>query len=75
LRAESGSLLVRGCDFQEDKPQVFLGERVRRAIISDNLTRNKLRVVSQSKGEVRIHGNTGQESETLLDAPAERFDQ
>jgi hypothetical protein len=74
LRAESGSLLVRGCDFQEDKPQVFLCERVRRAIISDNLTRNKLRVVNQSKGEVRIHGNTGQESETLLDAPAERFD-
>jgi hypothetical protein len=71
LRADGGSLLVRGCDFQEDKQHILLGERVRRAIVSDNLTRNKLRVTNLSKGDVRIHGNTGQDSATLLDAPAE----
>jgi hypothetical protein len=32
LRVESGSVLVRGCEFQEDKPQIELGERVRRAV-------------------------------------------
>ena len=30
LRAESGSLLVRGCEFQEDKPHIELGEAVLR---------------------------------------------
>src|SRR5438046_4029878 len=37
LRVESGSVLVRGCEFQADKPQIELGENVRRAVITDNL--------------------------------------
>jgi hypothetical protein len=60
LRVEGGSLIVRGCEFQEDKYQILLGEQVRKAIISDNLTKNKLRVTNSSQGEVKIHGNTGE---------------
>jgi hypothetical protein len=37
IQADSGSLLVHGCEFQENKPQVELGENVRRAVITDNI--------------------------------------
>ena len=44
LQAESGAVLVRGCEFREDKPQVRLGGSVSRAIITDNLFTGKVRV-------------------------------
>ena len=52
IQAEGGSLLVRGCEFKEDKAQVELGEHVRRAIISDNLFFNKPRITNRSKVSV-----------------------
>jgi hypothetical protein len=54
---ESGSLIVRGCEFQADKPQVELGEKVRRAVISDNLITGKIRITNRSKGQVTINNN------------------
>jgi hypothetical protein len=57
LRVESGSVLVRGCEFQADKPQIELGEKVRRAVISDNLITGKARIANQSKGQVTINNN------------------
>jgi hypothetical protein len=59
LRVESGSVLVRGCEFQANKPQVELGEKVRRAVITDNLITGKVRVANRSKGQVTISNNTG----------------
>jgi hypothetical protein len=44
IRAEGGSLLVRGCEFRQDKPQIELGESVRRAVISDNLFAGEERI-------------------------------
>jgi len=49
IEADGGSLLLRGCEFKEDKPQIELGEGVRHAIISDNLFPDKLRITNHSK--------------------------
>ncbi len=57
LQADSGSLLVRGCEFQEDKGQIELGEGVRRAVITGNIIVGKSRLVNRSKGQVAINDN------------------
>jgi len=57
LQVESGTVLVRGCEFQQDKPQIKLGESVRRAIISDNILTGSQRIDNQSKGNVQIGAN------------------
>jgi hypothetical protein len=57
ILSESGSLIVRGSEFQRDKAQIKLGEKVRRAVISDNLITGTLRIENKSKGSVQIHGN------------------
>jgi hypothetical protein len=60
LRVEGGSLLVRGCEFQADKPQIELGPEVRRAVIADNLIRGKLRVTNHGSGQFQIHDNAAE---------------
>jgi hypothetical protein len=57
LQAESGTLLVRGCEFQADKPQIELGEGVRRAVISDNILTGKARITNRSKAKVNLSDN------------------
>jgi hypothetical protein len=59
LQVEGGSVLVRGCEFQEDKPQIELGENVRRAAITDNLLTGKPRIANRSKGQVTLRDNLG----------------
>lgn len=59
IQAVSGTVLVRGCEFREDKPQVELGEGVRRAVISDNIVNGKLRLTNNSKHTVTVNGNAG----------------
>jgi len=59
IQAESGSLLVHGCEFQENKPQVELGENVRRAVITDNIVTGGIQVTNQSKHTVIISNNAG----------------
>jgi hypothetical protein len=61
LRVDGGSVLVRGCEFQENKPQIELGPKVKRAVISDNLIRGKLRIRNQSTHEFQIHDNATDE--------------
>jgi hypothetical protein len=48
---------VRGCEFQENKPQIELGENVRRAVIAENLMRGEVRITNRSKGMVKISNN------------------
>jgi len=60
IQAASGTLLVRGCDFREDKPQIELGEGVRRAVISDNLFKDKTRVTNRSKVTLKLEGAGGE---------------
>ena len=44
IRATSGSVLIRGCEFREDKEQISLSSSVKKAIIRDTLTPNRLRL-------------------------------
>jgi hypothetical protein len=61
LQVTDGSVLVRGCEFREDKPQVDLGPAVRRAVITDNLIQGKLQINNQAGPKAVIANNTGQE--------------
>jgi hypothetical protein len=57
LQVDSGSVVVRGCEFRANKPQIKLGEAVKRAIVTDNLVNGALRVRNDSKGSVQIANN------------------
>jgi hypothetical protein len=59
LQASGGTLIVRGCEFQQDKVQVDLGASVRRAIVSENVVTGTLRVQNKSKGKVIVEQNAG----------------
>jgi len=60
LQAEGGTVLVRGCEFQADKPQIQLGEGVRRAVISDNIITGKARIANQSKSALNTEHKGGE---------------
>jgi hypothetical protein len=57
IQADSGTILVRGCEFQEDKAQVDVEENVRRGVISDNIFTGKTRVTNHSSHHVVISNN------------------
>ncbi|MDE3067432.1 MAG: hypothetical protein KGJ60_07750 [Verrucomicrobiota bacterium] len=59
IQAQSGTILVNGCEFREDKPQVELGEAVRRAVVSDDIFTGKTRITNHSKHPVKIDDNVG----------------
>lgn len=49
IEALGGSILIRGCEFKEDKPQVYLGPDVQRAVVTGNLLVGKKRIVNKAK--------------------------
>jgi hypothetical protein len=57
IQADGGTVLVRGCEFREDKPQIRLGEAVRRAVITDNILTGAARIENRSSGKVQIANN------------------
>ncbi len=57
IEAEGGSVLIRGCEFKEDKPQILLGKAVERAVITDNLVQGPPRIKNKAKGHTVIHDN------------------
>jgi hypothetical protein len=59
LQVASGTVLVRGCEFQQDKPQLELGEAVRRAVITENVFTGKPKITNSSKRPVIISDNAG----------------
>jgi len=59
IQVQSGKILVRGCEFREDKPQLELGEGVRQAAVSDNIFSGKPRVTNHSKIAVTLNHNAG----------------
>ena len=59
IRAEAGTLLVRGCEFRQDRPQIELGEDVARAVVSGNILSGPERIANRSKGKVEIAMNVG----------------
>ncbi len=59
LQIEGGSILVRGCEFQADRPQLRLGAGVRRAVVADNLVKGAPQFQNESGGTVIIGNNAG----------------
>jgi len=57
IQADSGTVLIRGCEFRQDRPQIRLGEGVERAIITENLFTGSERIVNQSEGNVQLGFN------------------
>lgn len=59
IDAVAGTVLVRDCEFREDKLDVRLGKQVKRAIVSGNLAPRAFRVDNQSEGKTSITDNVG----------------
>jgi hypothetical protein len=57
IQARAGTVLVRGCEFRQDRPQIELGKDVTRAIITENLFTGPERIDNQSQGKVQIGQN------------------
>jgi len=57
LQIESGTVLVRGCEFRQPRPQISLGEGVRRAVITGNVITGPTQIRNASKGTVKIADN------------------
>jgi len=57
IQVESGTVLVRGCEFRATGPQVQLGEGVDRAVITDNVFGGPVQIANASKGSVQIANN------------------
>lgn len=57
LDVKSGSVIIRGCEFMEDKPQIKLGENVERAIVTGNLINGETRIEKKTHGNVVIEDN------------------
>ena len=57
IDVKGGSVLIRGCEFMEDKVQVVLGKDVERAIITQNLIAGKKRIENHSDGWVIVKDN------------------
>jgi Pectate lyase superfamily protein len=49
IQAEGGTLLVRGCEFKNDAPQVRLGPGVRRAVIAENVFAGRERILNETR--------------------------
>ncbi len=54
LQVESGTLLVRGCEFRDAGKQVALGPKVRRAVIAENVFGGPEQIENSSKGSVQV---------------------
>ncbi|MEO2004926.1 MAG: hypothetical protein ABGY41_12595, partial [Candidatus Poribacteria bacterium] len=61
IQAMGGSLIVRGCEFRTDAPQVSLTKDVKRAVITGNLFNGSARIADAGAGNVQIGLNSATE--------------
>lgn len=54
IQASSGAVLIRGCEFRQNKQHVSLGEAVHCAIISGNIFKGTAQIANGSKATVQI---------------------
>ena len=52
IRANGGSLMVRGCNFLTDSPQVHIGEKVTSAIVTGNIVKGAIRIDNRSNNAI-----------------------
>ncbi|MGB6744179.1 MAG: glycosyl hydrolase family 28-related protein [Terracidiphilus sp.] len=57
IQASSGSVLIRGCEFRQNKQHIALGEGVDRAIITGNLFKGPAQIANASHGNVQTGFN------------------
>lgn len=60
IQATGGTLLVRGCEFREARPQIELGEAVRRAVFTGNVLTGPEQIANRAKGKVQIADNVAE---------------
>ena len=58
IQAKGGTVLIRGCEFRQDRPQIQLGKDVRRAVIAENVFTGSERITNESTGNVQIGLNS-----------------
>ena len=54
VQVSSGTVLIRGCDFQQNKPHIVLGEGVDRAIITGNIFTGPEQIQDGTQGKAQI---------------------
>ena len=54
VQVQSGSVLIRGCEFRQGKPHITLGERVDRAVIVANLFSGTPQIRNASAKDVQV---------------------
>ena len=59
IQARGGTVLVRGCEFRSDRPQVEIGEGIIRAVVTDNVVTGEVRITNRSARTVQVSGNVG----------------
>jgi hypothetical protein len=59
IEANSGAVLIRGCEFRQDKQHIALGDGVRSAIVTGNLLRGTPRIAHTSESNVQAGFNAG----------------
>jgi hypothetical protein len=52
IQANGGSVIIRGCNFMTNSPQVFIGENVSRAVVTGNIVRGSVRIENRSGNAV-----------------------
>jgi hypothetical protein len=60
LQVSDGTILVRGCEFRENKSQIELGSGVRRAIITENVMNGILRITNEVETKAVIANNSSE---------------
>lgn len=58
IQIDGGDVLIRGCNFQMDKPQIAISKTASRVVATDNLVRGAVRIENACEN-VRIDGNLG----------------
>lgn len=54
IQAQSGTVLIRGCEFRQDRPHIQLGKDVSRAVVTGNVFKGSEQIVNESGGNVQI---------------------
>ncbi|MEJ2702202.1 MAG: glycosyl hydrolase family 28-related protein [Sedimentisphaerales bacterium] len=59
IQAESGTILIHGCEFRQNLSHIRLGKDVSRAVITGNVFKGSEQIINQSEGNVQIALNVG----------------
>jgi hypothetical protein len=57
IQASGGTLMVRGCDFQQRKPQILLDRQTRAAVVVGNVVRGSLEIANPASANLALSAN------------------